>query len=143
MKWCDYCQKHLCCRAFSLLELNNSDTHCDGVFKEPVRRKWGLPTTSSLLVGKKNKTKEEMNTTKSRPALVETQERDGFLLFRGFRFVSVKALEQFYLFRRFLIQIECNESIKQIRYPHCDERRYIAIHCKRRSNRLEQNVRET
>ena len=110
MKWCDYCQKHLCCRAFSLLELNNSDTHCDRVSKEPVRRKWGLPTTSSLLVGKKNKTKEEMNTTK-KPSRTCGNTRTGRLLtFRGFRFVSVNALEQFYLFRRFLIQIECNEA---------------------------------
>ena len=75
----NYCQKHLCCRAFSLLELNNSDTHCDRVSKEPVRRKWGLPTTSSLLVGKKNKTKEEMNTTK-KPSRTCGNTRAGRLL---------------------------------------------------------------
>ena len=83
-----------------------------------------------------------MNTTKSRPALVETQERDGFFFYTILQYALTTASYSC-LLRRFLIQIECYECIKQVRYPYRYDGRHITIHCKCRGNRLEQDIRET
>ena len=84
------------------------------------------------LESKEAKTKEEMDTTKKAPpALVVTQGAGGASYFYSFGYS---------LFRCFLIQVECYESIEYIRYPYGNYRRYITIYSKSRSDRLEKDI---
>ena len=133
-------------QVFTLTRIKRFNAQHDNEgIKEPVRRKWGFfrQRRSVRLKRKKNKTKEEMNTTKKPSRTCGNTGAGRLLIFYTILRYALTTASYSCLLRRFLIQIECYECIKQVRYPYRYDGRHITIHCKCRGNRLEQDIRET
>ena len=83
-----------------------------------------------------------MNTTKKPSRTCGNTGAGRLLIFYTILRYALTTASYSCLLRRFLIQIECYECIKQVRYPYRYDGRHITIHCKCRGIRLEQDMRE-